>query len=163
MAHILQDLSPWLADKIAEKLAQPFRQSQISMDLHPWYVWYENSVTYIFKSIPKIGAQNLTVETQNSCILETTCGQNMKLIEYIKNVANFFYKVRYRFGMIYICFILYIALFSSQLVWYQILPSVSVITSERTKFLLAVIYGSARRHSIGSKTFKKNREKKIHH
>ena len=31
--------------------------------------------------------------------------------------------------------------------------------SERTKFLLAVIYGSLRRHSISSKTFKKNRKK----
>ena len=30
---------------------------------------------------------------------------------------------------------------------------------KRTKFLLAVIYGLARRHSIGSKTVKKNRKK----
>ena len=33
--------------------------------------------------------------------------------------------------------------------------------AKRTKFLLAAIYGSARRHSIGSKTFWRNRKKKF--
>ena len=30
--------------------------------------------------------------------------------------------------------------------------------AKRTKFILAVMYGSVRRHQIGSKTFKKNRK-----
>ena len=43
--------------------------------------------------------------------------------------------------------------------WRQKCPhSYNYEWAKRTKFLLAVIYGSACRHSIGSKTFKKNRK-----
>jgi len=53
------------------------KKSQIFMHLHPWYVWWENSVTYVFQSVSKIKVQNLTVETLNSCFLDTACTENI--------------------------------------------------------------------------------------
>ena len=53
-AYSCQNLFPPLADKVADMVEKTgsvtytVNESQISMHFHPWYIWQENSVTYIY-------------------------------------------------------------------------------------------------------------------
>ena len=60
---------------------------------------HKKGARIFFQSISKIKAQNLTVETQNSCMLDTSCAQTYKMNLVHKNGANFFPKVRHCFRM----------------------------------------------------------------
>ena len=63
---------------MVEKVAMPFTQSQISMDLDIRDNFDEKILSHIFfQNISKFKVQNLTVELENSCILDTIYAQNI--------------------------------------------------------------------------------------